>query len=128
MFPSLPQSTMNESLALPTMTGITSFPCSMNSAEAPVDDIFLAPWMTATMTDGEDEYFDDLDDEDFDDEFDDDFEEELDDDLAALNPEVTEEDLVEADDDLGGMFDDDEEGGGAAGEVVEPAAEPEDEP
>ncbi len=127
MFPSLPQCTMNDSLALPSMAGITSFPCSINVTAAPVDDVFLAPWMTVTMSDVEDEYFDDLEDEDFDDEFDDDFEEELDDDLAALNPEVTEEDLVEADDDLGGMFDD-EEGGGSAGEAIEPVAEPEDEP
>jgi hypothetical protein len=126
MFPSLPQSTINESMALPTMAGITSFACPLNATEAPVEDFFLAPWMTANMSEAEEEYFDDLDDEDFDDEFDDDFEEELDDDLAALNPEVTEEDLVEADDDLGGMFDDDEEGGSAV-DPVEPAVEPEEE-
>lgn len=126
MFPSVPQCIMGNSLAPGYTTGIASY-CNSNSVSAaPVDDVFLAPWMTATMSDVEDEYFDDLDDEDFDDEFDDDFEEELDDDLAALNPEVTEEDLVEADDDLGGMFDDEE--GGSSGEPVEPGAEPEDEP
>lgn len=92
----------------------------------PEEDSFLAPWMNANMSDADDEYFDDLDDEDFDDEFDDDFEEELNDDLAALNPEVTEEDLVEADDDLGGMFEDDEEAGGVR-EDGDPVAEPEDE-
>jgi hypothetical protein len=124
MFPSLPQSNMIESRALPMSAGMTSLASPVNAADAPLDDFFLAPWMTATMSETEDEYFDDLDDEDFDDEFDDDFEEELDDDLAALNPEVTEEDLVEADDDLGGMFEDDEEGG-AAGEPAEPVAEPE---
>lgn len=91
----------------------------------PADEFFLSPWMNPKMSNVEDEYFDDLDDEDFDDEFDDDFEEELDDDLAALNPEVTEEDLVEADDDLGGMFDDEE--GPSPTPEGEPAAEPEEE-
>jgi hypothetical protein len=127
MFPDSGPRTMHDSLASPSKVGMIVFAPSQTTIDAVADDFFLAPWMTPTMSDVEDDYFDDLDDEDFDDEFDDDFEEELDDDLAALNPEVTEEDLVEADDDLGGMFEDDEEGGGAAREESEPAAEPEEE-
>jgi hypothetical protein len=134
MFLGLPQITIREGLAQPgefsgDRAGMTVFACPTTNGEAPSEDYFLSPWMSPAMTpnlsNGEDEYFDDLDDEDFDDEFDDDFEEELDDDLAALNPEVTEEDLVEADDDLGGMFD--EEEGGPASPEAEPAAEPEEE-
>lgn len=126
MFPDSSQDTTFDSLATPGIAGMIGMSCFPKDTEVPEEDSFLAPWMHASMSDADDEYFDDLDDEDFDDEFDDDFEEELNDDLAALNPEVTEEDLVEADDDLGGMFDDDEEGG-AAREEAEPAAEPEEE-
>lgn len=130
MFPSLPQCTWKAPDASRQAVLSLDFERLMSSVLPPASqfhDHFLSPWMIAKMTDVEDEYFDDLDDEDFDDEFDDDFEEELDDDLAALNPEVTEEDLVEADDDLGGIFDD-EEGGGMPREEGEPSAEPEEEP
>jgi hypothetical protein len=124
MFPSLPQIVWDPNLGAQN-TAVMPFELHSRFAlPALPNDHFLSPWMIAKMTDVEDEYFDDLDDEDFDDEFDDDFEEELDDDLAALNPEVTAEDLVEADDDLGGMFDDDEEGSGNPREDGEPAAEP----
>lgn len=127
MFPSLPQCMWNSNLEPLSAAEMPVFEPFMSTLPSPPpNDHFLSPWMIAKMTDVEDEYFDDLDDEDFDDEFDDDFEEELDDDLAALNPEVTEEDLVEADDDLGGMFDD-EEGGTSPREDAEPGAEPEEE-
>lgn len=127
MFPGLPKCTWGSHWGPLAAAEMPGFERSMFALPAPPNDNFLSPWMIAKMTDVEDEYFDDLDDEDFDDEFDDDFEEELDDDLAALNPEVTEEDLVEADDDLGGMFDEDEEGSGNPREDGEPAAEPEEE-
>jgi len=127
MFPSSPQCVWESQTEPFTAAEMPGFEHPMSALPPVPNDNFLSPWMIAKMTDVEDEYFDDLEDEDFDDEFDDDFEEELDDDLAALNPEVTEEDLVEAEDDLGGMFDD-EEGGAAPREDGEPAAEPEEEP
>jgi hypothetical protein len=81
-------------------------------AETPKPDDHAEPFVVAAADDD----LDDFDEDDFDDEFDDDFEEELEDEYELSEFEdVTEDDLVEGDDDLDTM----------GGDFVDEDAEPE---